>query len=705
MAQDDDEEDDPFHVFGGDDDDGDDDESGTEKDEDLPPQQRQHQQQRQQQQQPQGGGESSLSLARTLMEQANRAMGGDSETRFELQQNPTNITSTDRSQGTPQQSLKNASPSRSTRSQRSTITTESSPEITLPSCWPPPLYVGPIAIVTAKLGGGRACRARHNLLPGTLLLVEAPALAWTLTDRTTMTVDPHDWCDSSSISSSPQLIILTILERICHHPQGKEWLHAMEYLHPTREAVRNVMVHAQFGPSSLQNPPQPIMEEEANVHEATAQIKDMLCTQIPCEYHHYLLYQRLVEFMTTDSSQSSSSVSDTPKPFYNSDGTPLSSMDVDRLILVLRYNALQSGLFFYSAMWNHGEPPNCVKFQPRVDPITTATTTITKTYSEIRTTRFVPAGEELTISYLPNLLSYSTRRRILWMQHRFDIGPGPIVDTILWDMEWVGHPDRCIPVSNQHWKITNTATNMIATTSANTSQTHHDQKCTNGRNKEDDGEEEEDDDDDDDDGYHDFCKIVERIENTVTELDDARQELLSVAPKLWTEHHMAQAQALELTTLELCLQAMEQLQNPHHLLLIPCRVLHVECCDLVLSKDTSLSINQQVQLMGRLVVSTHSLVKLQTLCHGPDHFDLARSYQDLSQSIAYLLGQKPRHLIEMGLEGLTTVQSWSVLENNARRQHERIKALYPYDVKTHIERGRGTTPAENQERERNGTPS
>jgi hypothetical protein len=40
----------------------------------------------------------------------------------------------------------------------------------------------------------------------------------------------------------------------------------------------------------------------------------------------------------------------------------MSSYDVLRCILALRYNGLQSGIFCYAAMLNHSDKPNSVKF-------------------------------------------------------------------------------------------------------------------------------------------------------------------------------------------------------------------------------------------------------------------------------------------------------------------------------------------------------
>ena len=43
-------------------------------------------------------------------------------------------------------------------------------------------------------------------------------------------------------------------------------------------------------------------------------------------------------------------------------------------------------------------------------------------YSGVRTTRWVAAGESLTISYMSKLVCHASRHRHLWEQHRFYIG-------------------------------------------------------------------------------------------------------------------------------------------------------------------------------------------------------------------------------------------------------------------------------------------
>jgi hypothetical protein len=305
----------------------------------------------------------------------------------------------------------------------------------------------------------------------------------------------------------------------------------------------------------------------------------------------------------------------------NSDGSPVQEKDLLRLCLTLRYNALESGIFLYAAMLNHADQPNCVKFRPTHD----------QTYSEVRTTRPVAPGEPLTISYVPGILSHATRRRHLWEQHRFDIGaelaPG------LRRMELVGGQ---LPSSSlNRWNPDST--------------TH-------------------------------------RIEKAVEELRDMHREVADAA----TTSHCAdsefveQIEAMEQASLELCSEAERQLENDTHLLLLPCRQLHLDGCDLVQRHASLLAGRQRVKLLGRLVASARKLVTLQRLFHGPDHFDLARTNLDLAQAIEELLSKSTRELLSLQLEGINTVSSWSALENTSRKEYNRIKVLYPHDVEEFI---------------------
>jgi hypothetical protein len=423
-----------------------------------------------------------------------------------------------------------------------------------------------IVVASLRFGGGRGCVAKRDLSPGTLVLVENPIASWPQGE-------PFD--------------LLNSLEHILNQPDATAILHAMEEFHPTKTDVDSMTT-----------------DQSSSNNEQV----DQMMTSLREQFSDDAQFQNSVEVAAR---------------LHNSDGSPLSRQDVLRLVLALRYNALQSGMFLYSAMLNHADQPNCVKFMPTQE----------KSYSEVRATRFISAGEPLTISYLPNILSHASRRKALWEQHRFDIGAD--LAPTLYAMETVGNK---LPASNLN---------------------HYDNEET----------------------------TTQRIEKAVTELQDINQHLSSIASLQRSTQISEQVKALEQASLELCTEAENQLQNEHHLLLIPCRQLHLDSCDLV-QRDPSLKSAPRSMLVGRLIETAQKLTVLQKAFYGPDHFDLARTYNDISQAIEELLSRNPKQLLSLGLDGLSNASAWSSLENTARKEYNRIKVLYPYDVESVIHAGK-----------------
>ena len=90
------------------------------------------------------------------------------------------------------------------------------------------------------------------------------------------------------------------------------------------------------------------------------------------------------------------------------------------------------------------------------------------------------------------------------------------------------------------------------------------------------------------------------------------------------------------------------------------------------------------------------LVGLQSALHGCDHYDLARTYLDLANSIEALLSCSPRTLLALGghVDGelpadptrsqMTTVAAWSAREHQAMKEHKRVKDWYPRDADSYI---------------------
>jgi len=244
-------------------------------------------------------------------------------------------------------------------------------------------------------------------------------------------------------------------------------------------------------------------------------------------------------------------------------------------------------------------------------------------YSEVRTTRMVTIGEPLTISYVPQILSHASRRHYLWNQHRFDIGAD--VKPSLRQME------------------------LIHSRLPQSSIERPDENC-----------------------------ITCRIEKAVSELRDLLEEFNAA-----NASDMSQAdpiKALEQTSMELCQQAADELQNDCHILRIPCLELHLDSADLAQRRIPTLSSSQRLLLLSRMTVTAIELLKLKGLLLGEDHFDLARHNLDLATAIEEILSRSPKHLIQLGMNGYENAAAWNSLANQARREYNRIKSLYPYDA-------------------------
>lgn len=379
---------------------------------------------------------------------------------------------------------------------------------------------------------------------------------------------------------------LISVKQILEHDSAQSILQDMEDFHPTKEAVDN---------------------EETSDGDA-AQIQEMM-QSLCSEYQDDV---RLDEYVQIAKQRN----------LTCRDGSELVKEDIVRLLLALRYNGLKSGVYFHVAMLNHDCHPNCVKFMP------------TSGYSEVRTTRHVNAGESLTISYLPRIVSHATRRRLLWEQHRFDIGVESLGN---WRaMEFIGNslPSSSVKELNEF--------SITFSIESTTSQ------------------------------LEDHCREAE----AVLALDG------SVANPAWNE-----AKALEVASLELYTESKNRLRNDGHLLLIPCLRLHLDTCDLV-QRDPNLTKSQRILLLCRLVSSASSLLQLQDRLYGSDHFELARTHLEFAQALGELLSTAPKQLLQLEIPRLTTFEACSSAEHASRKEHERIKALYPHDVQDLIHTGR-----------------
>jgi hypothetical protein len=427
--------------------------------------------------------------------------------------------------------------------------------------WDPPLYMGSILCVySQQYGGGREYVAKQDLAPGTLILVEEPIIQWA----------------ENQIGAELGLVsVCNILE----HADSQKIIHALEDFHPTKLAVE------EFKSGDMQ------------VKEIIETLESQLGEQLTV----------LVETAKM-------------KILVNRNGSTMEARDMVRLLLCLRYNGFESGIYLHLAMLNHSCYPNSVKFFP------------TGSYSEVRTTRYVKCGEALTISYVPTIMSHASRRFHLWQQHIFDIGTN-----VPQDFRQLEEVQGEIPPS----------TNEV-------------------RNE---------------------TSITTRIERTIASLEDHFHDLSTLlsGDNNPQNHAWEEAKALEVACLELYTGSREQLENRLHILLLPCLRLHLDVCEMI-QIGNILSSSQQVSLFFRVLSSTLHLIELQTHLFGKDHFDLARSYNDLSQTISELLSRSPKQLVARGLKGFESLASCASEEYKARQEFCRIRNLFPKDAEQFIQK-------------------
>ena len=454
--------------------------------------------------------------------------------------------------------------------------------------WPNPAYKGEILLASnlEKIGGGRGYVATDLISPGTLVLVESPMIEW-----------PEEQLGKK--------LGMVSVKHLIKHPKASQFLHDLEDFYPSKEQVDGRDQNGNY------------KSEEANEkYEQISKMMDLLFSEysVSSEGENEGQNQKkelldLVELAGKLGVRSR-------------DGSVLNSTDIIRILLVLRYNGLESGLYRHVAMLNHSDYPNCAKFLPDNG----------KSLSEVRTTRLIQKGEPLTISYLPRIVSHASRRKILWEQHRFDIGVKHLKGE-KYKMELIG---MSLPPSPIHRSVDKT--------------------------------------------------LTDRIESTTYDLEQLYSEMIEGnphAPATIPTESFETAKALEQTLLELYNTSGEQLQNSSHILLIPILTLHIETCAFLL-KDPSLTNSNQLGVLSRQTLSGHRLLPLQNLLFGPDHFALARTSLDLADSISQLLSRSPKSLYDLKLPLMNTFAAWSKFENGARKDHNRIKALYPYDIEKHV---------------------
>ena len=486
------------------------------------------------------------------------------------------------------------------------------PELRLP--WKAPSYLGPIRLVESlPFGGGRGYVAAKDLQPGTLVLIEEPIMDW-----------PEEQIGSA--------LSLVSVQHILNHPNAQRIIHDMEELHPTKR-ICSQLLKDKGGHVSTDNNEKDDVDDDNSI-QVVAMMKEVQKTHKD--------NNRLKQMVIVAKHKS----------LTNLDGTDLTDLDMLRILLALRYNGIESGLYLHVAMMNHNCTPNCVKFAPNDGAV-----------PEMRTTRHVRAGESLTISYISKIASHAYRRQHLWEQHRFDIGPKPLLET----MESV------------HGQIPTSSTTKVS------SESDDNPTVVVVDNN------------DNDDTDVAALPPTARTEAAVAALEDHLAEIMatvamdkSASNQVWEE-----AKVVEQSALVLYDESRLQLGNENHLLLIPILRLHMDVGDL-LHTGNVLVPTEKYGLSSRIVNSGMELLELQTRLYGPDHFELARTNLEIAEGIEELLRHAPKLLLALGSKTdtnpngvkeqgnkrpqvllLSSFEAWARQENKARKDHERIKSLYP----------------------------
>mmetsp|Transcript_8773 Transcript_8773/g.15502 ORF Transcript_8773/g.15502 Transcript_8773/m.15502 type:complete len:317 (-) Transcript_8773:13-963(-) len=306
-------------------------------------------------------------------------------------------------------------------------------------------------------------------------------------------------------------------------------------------------------------------------------------------------------------------------------------------------------------MFNHNEDPNCIKFRPTGESMTQQ-----GYYSEARTSRHIRKGEALSLHYLenPREVSHATRRKVLFDQHRFDIGGENIYKNFLdMTMTKTGHLFNDNERGNHIFESELVRGIFPSST----------REGTNSKEGA---------------GESDFPATY-HIENSLDGLEDILGELQATFKERSdgnnNDEAFEQAASLELAVLEII--TASQLGNNHHILLSRCRRLHLDIIEILLSNFSStLTEKQSVEMMARFLPSVQQLLESQRRRLGNDHPDVARTYNDFSMGIQALLAHSPKRLLSLKFEGMKTLDQCSKVEHSCRMEKKRIEELYPRDV-------------------------
>jgi hypothetical protein len=469
------------------------------------------------------------------------------------------------------------------------------PQVEIPCS--PPLYLGPMRVVKSDdIGGNRGYIATKDLKPGTLLLVENPIFEWT----------------DEQIGSELGLVSI---QAILKHEHACKIMNEIQALYPTKDNVDEII----RGKKDVN-----LLSQDEKI-----QIKDMV---------------EIMEMIHSGKEM------DATLALAKQHGIQMDDVDVYRMLLAMRYNGFGSGIYLYFAMFNHDHDANCIKFAPEkngADPNAKAENC--KTYSEVRTTKFVKRGDPLTLDYLdPRDQSHATKRWHLWDQHRFDIGDvSCIQQDTLRGMELVN--------------------NQYPPSSRDTL-------------------------DRDSDTFH--------VEIALKELEEQQNEVKlawSLMKSLKEEGEdvlklFEHSKALGVATFEAIEAAQNNLLNHSHILLIRWCRLYLDVAEIVLEMGGLLSRHFSsssfgpiggYRIMANFVVTCHRLLPLQVKYMGSEHPDIARTNSDLANMINSMISHCPGELYNCH-DCYGSFGKCQKMEAKYRKEFRRIDGYYPKDAEEKI---------------------
>lgn len=286
-------------------------------------------------------------------------------------------------------------------------------------------------------------------------------------------------------------------------------------------------------------------------------------------------------------------------------------------------------------------------------------------------------GEALTLHYVenPREVSHATRRRMLWDQHRFDIGDEHEYGRFLGvNTTKTGH----LYNGNERGRRiieSELVRGKFPPSMREVKDPHDDDASGRGHHN---------------DGEGDFAPTTHNIERSLDELENILVELEGTLEghSLDDAHgtHFDRAAALELTIGEMIAASKSALDNDKHILLSRCYRLHLDVVEVLLKYCASeLTLGRSFDLIARSMSSAASLLESRRLRLGNDHTDVARTYHDLAMGIRALLSNSPKMLLKLRLEGMSTLYDCSRMEHRCRSERDRIDRLYPRNVNDILE--------------------